>query len=145
MRKISKKRPFLILEVLIAFSIVALSLFPILSPNLMMIQAERGFQNELEADRLADLLFAEWVEKLYQNQVPWEGLISGGIVTIEEKSLIPPGFPYSITVKPTLERAKTSDVETSYYLFLFEFRFTPTQGGLPPLSFSYNLFVERPK
>lgn len=143
MRKKHKRHPFLILEVLIAFSIVALSLFPLLAPNLMIIQAERAFQNELEADRLADLLFAEWVENLYNNTIPWEGLTSGGVVSLDDKALVPAGFPYSIAVKPTLKKKKENEKGTSYYLFLFEFQFTPKQGGLPPLSFAYNLFVER--
>lgn len=145
MRKKHKKRTFLILEVLIAFSIIALCLFPLLTPNLMIIKAEKNFQEELEADRLADLLFAEWVEKLYDNTISWERLTSGDIVALEEKTLIPTGFPYSIVVKPILKKKKVSEKETSYYLFLFEFHFKPKQGGLSPLLFSYNLFVERPK
>ena len=66
------KRPFLLLEVLIALALVALCAIPLI---VKPIRAYRGELKNLEAaerERLADWTFSEIKEELYRNKIPWE-------------------------------------------------------------------------
>src|SRR5437868_1820742 len=66
------KRGYLLLEVVLAFFLLALCALPLFYPHGYMLKEEREFVHQIEFNRAADLIFASLVEKLYRNEIPWE-------------------------------------------------------------------------
>ncbi len=66
------KRPFLLLELLIAFSLVTIFAFPLIFNPLNRLNKELGKLEQIETERLSELLLSEVKENLYLNKVPWK-------------------------------------------------------------------------
>jgi len=72
-----KKRPFILLEIMIAIALVALFTLPLtLNPTRLLIQEVKMLER-MEAERIADLSFLEVKEKLLRQQIPWSELKEG--------------------------------------------------------------------
>lgn len=65
------KRPFLLLEVLIALFIVSLCLAPLIQRPIQAYLQEKALLIDIEVERLADWTFAEVKEKCIKNEIPW--------------------------------------------------------------------------
>lgn len=85
-----RKRPFLLLEVLIAFFIVALCAIPLMAPQIFMVRSELSQAREVELDRAVNILFADLLEKFYEQGVNWE--------TVGTKDLPKPALPLNTEV-----------------------------------------------
>lgn len=69
-----KKRNFLLLEILIAFSFVIFCIVPLVIGPIKMYRTELASLEKMEKERLADLTFCEIQELLLRNGIPWEKL-----------------------------------------------------------------------
>lgn len=69
-----KKRPYLLLELLIAFALLTTCLLPLTQNPLTMVGQERKMLEELELARIADLMFADVKYRLYTNKISYEEL-----------------------------------------------------------------------
>lgn len=69
-----KKNSFLLLEVLIAFSLLTLCLIPLILHPLKAYRLETEHIWKVEKERIADWTFSEIEEKLLKKQIPWESL-----------------------------------------------------------------------
>lgn len=67
-----KKRAFLLLEILIAFSLVALCIVPLVTQPLKLYKEEIAYLEKMEMERLADWTFTEVKEILLKNEIPWK-------------------------------------------------------------------------
>lgn len=65
------KRTFLLLELLIALSLVTIFAFPLIFNPLNKLNQELKKLEEIERERLSELLLAEVKEQLYCNSIPW--------------------------------------------------------------------------
>ncbi len=63
------KRHQLLIEVLIALSLVLLCLLPLLQPHIVMIQSENDFVHEVQLDRVVNELFADLLVSFYNQQI----------------------------------------------------------------------------
>lgn len=82
MRK--RKRPYLLLEVLIAFSILLICLVPLIKSPMRLLKLQISSAEKSELSRLELLSFAEVKKALYKNEIPWEVLSQK-----KEKPLVP--------------------------------------------------------
>lgn len=71
-----QKRPFILLEVLVALTLVALCAIPLIIKPIRIYRSEMRLLEEGEGERLADWTFSEIKEQLLQNTIPWEKLPS---------------------------------------------------------------------
>ena len=71
-----KKRPFILLEVLVALTLVALCAIPLIIKPIRIYRSEMRLLEEGQGERLADWTFSEIKEQLLQNMIPWEKLPS---------------------------------------------------------------------
>ena len=69
-----KKCPFLLLEVLIALSLVLLCAIPLILKPIRTYRSEMESLEEAEGERLADWTFSEIKELMLKNGIPWEKL-----------------------------------------------------------------------
>ncbi len=67
-----KKRPFLLIESLIALSLLALCAVPLVKQPLLFYKDEMNFLTQMEIERLADWTFTEVKELLLKNELPWD-------------------------------------------------------------------------
>lgn len=67
-----KKRSFLLLEVLIALSLVILCSVPLVNQPLKLYKKEIKNLETMEMERLADWTFTEVKEILLKNEIPWK-------------------------------------------------------------------------
>lgn len=68
---LSKRRPILLLEVLIAFAIIVLCIFPLIYPHAAMAKAQREFIKKIELNHTVELLFAQIYQDLLTNKIDW--------------------------------------------------------------------------
>ena len=71
-----KKRTFILLELLIACTLLALCAAPLMRKPIELYQMQVKALEEIEKQRLADRAFAEIKIHLLTNQIPWEKLPS---------------------------------------------------------------------
>lgn len=69
-----KKRPFLLLEVLIALTLILVCIVPLVMRPLELYRTENELLWEMERERLADWTYSEIKEKLLKNAIPWKSL-----------------------------------------------------------------------
>lgn len=67
-----RKKPFLLLEVLVAFVLLTICLVPLVKQPLLLYKKERACLEEMEWERLADWTFTEVKELLLKNEIDWE-------------------------------------------------------------------------
>lgn len=68
------RRPFTLLEVLIALVLVVLCAIPLLSPHVSCVHAHKTLLRTLEADRHLNLLYVDMLERLHKGDIPWATL-----------------------------------------------------------------------
>jgi hypothetical protein len=71
-----KKKPFLLLEILIALALVLLAAAPLIVQPIHLYKAELKLLEQTEGERLADWTFSEIKESLLKNEIPWEAIPS---------------------------------------------------------------------
>jgi hypothetical protein len=67
-----RRRHALLMEILIAFSLVLMCAFPLLYPHFAMLKAEKEAIHTIELDRLVGFVYSDLIIKLYRNQIPWK-------------------------------------------------------------------------
>lgn len=76
-----KKRPFVLLEILIAFMLVAICAIPLVRQPLWFFRKEVASFELIEKERMADWTFTEIKESLLKNEIPWDKIPAKGITT----------------------------------------------------------------
>lgn len=91
-----KKRPFLLIEALIALSLLFICAVPLVKQPLQFYKDEINFLTQMEIERLADWTFTEVKELLLQNEIPWEKIPGKGEKTgpfsLEPSTIRIPGY-----------------------------------------------------
>ncbi|MDP1608748.1 MAG: hypothetical protein Q8L98_05495 [Chlamydiales bacterium] len=152
MSKKRKKRPSLLLEVLLACSLLAMCLGPLIKKPTQLYQTQIKALRELEGQRLADLAFAEIKIKLLNHQIAWDKLpskkIPQKIYPVTEGCLqIPHRQEEKIARRAVLKfkREKISTKGELVRLLEVEIQFAPfekkTNKSLP--TYSYRAIVRK--
>lgn len=107
----------------------------------------------VELDHLVNLLYADRLEKLYLNQIPWPEIQGGKELPIEESLLRQMGItgtiPYTGSYRFIEKRHKPPEAaEKTIYLFDLVFTFVEKKGFFPrkeekTLTYTYNVMIER--
>ncbi len=139
-----KKRHILLLEVLIALVLVSLCAFPLLAPHFMMINQEKLLLGEIEADRLANVVFVNIAEKMYTGEISLEALSSRESRRVDGALLsgidIPLHWPYEMTYHFDDPQVKPDKENPRFGLFPLWIEMTPKKGK--PIKVFYEVFVE---
>ena len=138
------KRHMVLLEVMIALALIALCALPLLTPQTDMIRAERRFVDEIEADRTANIIFANIAQKMYQDTIQWDALFNEEEVPIEGELLegahLRKTWPYKMTYHFKNKKKKPANEPPLYALF----ELTITMNSkVEKLTFNYEIFVEK--
>lgn len=130
-----KKRPFLLIEVLIAFLLVTICSVPLVKQPLKLYKDEMEYLEKMERERLADWSFTEIKEILIRNDIPWEKLPIKGAETapipLSPMTLELPGcrkklIERSFVLKGRGQRMKDASAEyrqLGVYIFLDQYKY----------------------
>jgi hypothetical protein len=144
-----QKRHVALLEVLIAFTIIALCIIPLIYPHVALVQSERKFLDRVELDHMVNLLFADQLQKLYEKKIPWSDIEGGKEIPFDQTQLQKMGterFPYEGTYRFELIKKKPPKPEDrAAYLFNLFYSFKPKVGNteVEPITYQYTVTIER--
>src|ERR1700722_13895 len=85
--KIQDKRPFLMLEVLIAFALITLCATPLIYPHVSMIKAQKEFINKMKINHSVNLIYVNILEKLHRNEIPLQDIEDKKLFNVEAEEL----------------------------------------------------------
>jgi len=77
------RRNVTLLEVLIAFALIALCAAPLLAPHAQMIFSQQRFEKRVERDFMINNHFGELLVALYRNEIAWKEIEKGTSFPIE--------------------------------------------------------------
>lgn len=142
-----KKRPFALLEVMIAMALVALCALPLIFPHVAILKAEKAFNDDLELDHIVSLLYAHLLEKLYLNEIPWNDIMEGKMQPIESDLLESIGYNKKIRFKGfycfhEIKHKPPKPEDGGVYLFALHFQFGESEKH-PDLKYEYHVMMER--
>lgn len=103
-----KKRNILLLEILLALSIVSLCAIPIVRQPILFFRSQIHSLRNMEYERIADLSFLEIKSQLYRNEIIWDK-----IPKTKKNSLLQPLPPYILEIAGLASQ----EIERNYYLW----------------------------
>lgn len=122
----------LLLEVLIAFAIVALAILPLISSHVAIFKMQRNFIHSLELDHFVNRKYAEIIEKLYLSEISWSVIEGGERVPLSHKGYY--------QFKEILHKPKEKG---PYTLYLMELNFVFPRKNKENITYSYQIFLIR--
>lgn len=78
------KRPFLLLEVLIALALVALCAIPLIYPHVAIYLSQKEFVSKIELDHKVSLNYVNILEKLHRNEISLDDIRNETLFTLPE-------------------------------------------------------------
>ncbi len=148
----NKARPVVLLEVLIAFALVALCALPLIYPHVFILKSERQFVASVELDHLVNLIYADRLQKLYLKEISWAEIEGGKEISLDEGLYKQLGYEGEL---PFIGTYRFEDVkhkprtpgEKTIYLFKLIFTFIPkktdVKNGKDKLRYNYDIVIER--
>lgn len=92
------KRPILLLEVLIAFALVVLCIFPLIAPHVFILKSQYAFNRHIEMDQAASKLYTHILEKIYRQEIPWQAIENKSTFTLDDKDDSPFKGSYQFSI-----------------------------------------------
>jgi hypothetical protein len=149
MRKIllHKRRYLTLLEVLVAFSIVVMSIFPLLYPHVFIFRQQSVYTQKIEMNHAVNLMFGEIYQRLYQQEIPLSEILESREFAIDETLLKMAGYEgrqgFTGDYHFRLVKGKTDDSK-SKAAYLVELIFDLKLKGEEPQKiyhFDYTIFI----
>jgi hypothetical protein len=104
-----RKRPFLLLEVLFAMTLLTLCIVPLMRQPMLLNRAELKQFKKIEWDRIAAWTFTEIREKLIKNEIAWSQIPS---LKETSHSFPLPDVPYQLPSLATLSASRSFTLRT---------------------------------
>jgi hypothetical protein len=138
------KRPFLMLEVLIAFALIIFCIAPLTIPHFAILKEQKASINNMRINHAVSNIYVAILEKMHKMEVP--------LNDIENKTVFPVDFQelkeiqgYSATYQFSIIKLnirKTDGFTT--YLVNLQLNFVPTFKG-KPYTYDYEIFFATKK
>ena len=134
-----EKRHMLLLEVLIAFTLIVVTIIPLIYPHTAILISQKKFIHKIELDHYVNQIHAKMIEDLYTNDINWSDIVSDREVKIDT----PKKLPFEGTYKFTLNRRKPpEESEKNIYLINLDYKFI-SKLDKDEVLFHYDLFIVR--
>lgn len=147
------RRPIMLLEVLIAFALIVMCALPLIYPHVFILRSEKKFVSTVELDHFVNLFFVNMLQRLYQNEVPWQEIEGGKPQPIDDAALQSIGYGENLPFQGTyrfqeLRKKISEDGEHSAYIFKLILDFAPKKGAFlekqsDSYKYEYHVVVER--
>ncbi|MFA6916040.1 MAG: hypothetical protein WC222_06565 [Parachlamydiales bacterium] len=146
------RRPFLLLEVLIAFLLVALCAIPLVAPHVSIYKDQLEFMDKIQLDHFVNQYYAELIEKLYRQNIAWDALTNETKFKIDKEKIISwdnRQLPYEGSYSFSDKKHKPKEPKPfTVYLLQLTLTFKPvkkagTDKKSKDLVYKYDIFVPR--
>lgn len=148
----AKKHYMILLEVLIALMLITLCMFPLIVPHVDLLKAHTQVSNSMKLDHLANQLYADVLDRLQRNEIPWNAIQSKNALPIDAAMLQRVGYKDNAPIigtyqfeevhaKPT-EEEKRKQAGWVLHLTKLTFNFTSPQNK-KELKFPFQLCIAR--
>lgn len=148
-----QRRPFLLLEVLIAFAIVAMAMLPLIAPHFYIFQEQSRFVDKIHLDLAVNRFYGTIVELLQRNEISWADIEQKRVIPIDESFLRMAGYkdplPYTGSFQFLEVKHKKNDKYGLYQVELI-MAFEPKRPAKSKVAadehrlvYEYTLFVTR--
>lgn len=137
-----RKRPFQLLEVLVAMALLLVCVVPILQSQVALYQNERAAIADHQVEEIAKFAASDLLLRLFRREIPWEEVTSGEsypLATFFDGETFAPELP-QIPYEGSYAFSIENDKERATYLAC-TMTFTPTAGGKPRL-FTFRTCVQ---
>lgn len=158
--RVLQRLPFLLLEVMIAFLLMALCLVPLLQPHYAMLQSDLMILEESKIERVVHKIYAEFLVSLYRGEVTWSAIdhYDTPARTQPVNPQLLEGLPYNVTyvlrVAPYKGKRKgeyskggppkASRNQHPYHLLEIIYTFSPQdEGSRETREFSFRLYAKK--
>lgn len=146
--KNKRKRTMMLLEVMIAFALVALCVLPLLSTNLGILKEQKGFERKVILDHAVNLFYGDILERLYLNKISWNDLFIQQFpiddLMVTRSGVDPKKYLYRGSYRFTKIRNKPElPGDYSAWLFKLIFTFYPLSGKGSAQNYEYEIFIVR--
>jgi hypothetical protein len=149
-----KRRYFLLLEVLIAFTIVAIAMLPLIYPHFYIYQQERKFIHKINLDIAVNYFYGGIIEQLQRNQISWNMIEEKHLFVVDQAFWRSIGYaekdiPFNGEYQFNVIREKKNDNYGNYKIGLTLTVFpqgyikSSTDPTKKNLTFHYIIFVSR--
>lgn len=139
--KIKKRRPVILLEILIALFLVAIAIFPLLYPHVAILKEEIRLTKELELYPKLAAIHANVLIDLHSRKYPIELLKKGIERPITKEEL---GLAFEGTLLLSLDKKRREGTNASKYLLNVDYSLKPVGGSGRPVEAHYQYFVKGP-
>ena len=142
-----RRRPIMLLEVLISFALIVFCALPLIYPHVAILKSEREFVSVVEKDHLVNLLFIDVIEKLYLNEISFESIVSKKEFIVNDYELKKIGLqdPVPLVVTYTFKEIKSKvarDKKRTAYLFNLSFK-VESKDKTPSSTYNYDILIEK--
>ncbi len=140
MQKTKRRRPFLLLEVLISFTLIAFCAIPLIYPHISMIKAQKGFINKVKINHTVNLIYVNILEKLHKNEILLSDIEDKKVFNVDNAELKEING-YRATYQFTSEKHKkrnTAGIAT--FIVTLQLQFIPKISG-KTLTYDYDVFL----
>lgn len=140
------KRHVTLLEVLIAFMLVAMCIFPLLYPHVAMFKDQAQFVNQIKLDHAINQLYADVYQKLQENQIPWGSIEQGQVFPVDLSTDKSDPLPYKGQYQFKIYKTKPSQPSpVSFSQIDVHFSFWDANGSAanPKYNATYSIFMAR--
>lgn len=144
-----RRRPFILLEILLALTLVSLCAVPLIVKPIVAYRFEMKALEEVEGERLADWTFSEIKEEMLKLKIPWEKLPAlnetAGPFPLDPGSIQVPGRqPKKIKRSFTLycKGEKEGIARQAYRMLYVKIEFNPSLSKKKKI-YTYRLPVQR--
>lgn len=142
-----RKRQLTLLEVLVAFSIAVMSIFPLIYPHIIILRQQSLYTEEVEMNHAVKLLFGDIYRHLYQRDIPFNDIMGERRFPIDEQLLKEAGYEkkprFTGDYRFKFSKGKSNPEKTkAAYIFalIFELKLNGEKRD-KPYSYVYELFI----
>jgi len=138
-KKHPHKRPFLMLEVMIA--LIVFCAIPLISPHIMMVKAQKLSINEMNINHAVNLVYVNILEKMHKNEIPLNDIEGKTLFEVPSQDLKQISG-YKATYQFIEEKHKKRNADNfTVHLATLQIKFIPHINTGKILSYQYEVFL----
>lgn len=140
-----RKQHFMLLEILIALTLIILCMLPLIAPHVKYYEEQKKFSTTLATSRTINLLHADLIERLHRNEIAWNTIQEGISIPLNDQldRLEIKNFPYKGTCRFVKEISK-KNAEWGVHHFHLLYSLDPIESkNHKPIQLSYDICLLR--
>lgn len=133
-----RKQSFLLLEVLIAFTLVVLCIIPLLSPHVGIYKEQKHFINQIEWNHAVHLIYVDVLEKMHKGEISLADIMTKREFEVPSDKLPSPAISATYRISPQASKKQNAE-GFNVHLTRLEI-FVKEKNQPKPWTYAYSIF-----